>query len=372
MIKLLYLHKKTEMIQLTKESIIFETVSGSRLYGLNTSTSDTDIRGVFIAPKNDFYGLALQSQVNDDKNDIVYYELNRFGELLSKQNPNILEFLSPVDSCVRIKHVSFDKVLEHKNKFITRQIRNTFGGYAIAQIGKARGLNKKIYQPMDKEKKTPMDFCYVPKGAGTISVAEWIDNHFLIPQKCGLSALNHIKDGYAMFYDITNTDPNESFFRGICFDDSNDVHLSSIPKEGVSYECTVYYNKDGYSKYCKDYKEYWEWVEKRNPARYEKNMKVGKGYDTKNMMHCVRLLRMAEEMLRTGELHVYRKHDREELLEIRNGHRDYDELVAYAEGKLKLLDELVPNSPLPEKVDETLLNKVLIEIRDEHYAANRV
>jgi hypothetical protein len=72
-------------------------------------------------------------------------------------------------------------------------------------------------------------------------------------------------------------------------------------------------------------------------------------------------------MLRTGELNV-RRPDREELLEIRNGLREYDELVAYAEGKLKLLDELVPNSPLPEKVDEELLNKILIDIRDEYYA----
>ena len=31
--------------------IIFECISGSRAYGLDTPTSDTDIRGVFILPK---------------------------------------------------------------------------------------------------------------------------------------------------------------------------------------------------------------------------------------------------------------------------------------------------------------------------------
>ena len=43
---------------------------------------------------------------------------------------------------------------------------------------------------------------------------------------------------------------------------SNDLRMSSIPKsEIMKYEILIY-NKDGYQSYCKDYKEYWEWVEK--------------------------------------------------------------------------------------------------------------
>ena len=37
--------------------IIFEAISGSRAYGLATATSDTDIRGVFILPKDQCYSL---------------------------------------------------------------------------------------------------------------------------------------------------------------------------------------------------------------------------------------------------------------------------------------------------------------------------
>lgn len=347
---------------LKDSSIIFSAISGSHAYGLNTPTSDVDRRGVFVAPKSMFYGLHTPEQVNDEKSDTVYYEIGRFVELLTKQNPNIIEMLGMPESCVLKLDPLFDRILLNKSKFITRRIRDTFGGYAIAQIGKARGLNKKIVQPMEKEKKTPMDFCYVPAAKGsTIPLKMWLKAFGFAPENCGLAAMNHVKDGYALF---VNTSPE--FMRGICFDDGNDVHLSSIPKD-LDMQTVMFYNKDAYSKYCKEYAEYWDWVEKRNPARYEKNIEVGKGYDTKNMMHCIRLLRMAEEMLRTGELNV-RRPDREELLEIRNGLREYDELVAYAEGKLKLLDELVPNSPLPEKVDEELLNKILIDIRDEYYA----
>lgn len=74
--------------------ILFECISGSKAYGLDTATSDTDIKGVFLLPKEDFYGLNYIPQVSNETNDIVYYELGRYFELLLLNNPNILELLS--------------------------------------------------------------------------------------------------------------------------------------------------------------------------------------------------------------------------------------------------------------------------------------
>jgi len=34
--------------------ILFEVISGSRSFGLNTPTSDTDIKGVYYLPKEKF------------------------------------------------------------------------------------------------------------------------------------------------------------------------------------------------------------------------------------------------------------------------------------------------------------------------------
>ncbi|KES14222.1 putative nucleotidyltransferase, partial [Gilliamella apicola SCGC AB-598-I20] len=74
--------------------ILFEVISGSRAFGLATETSDTDIKGVFYLPKEKFYGLEYIPQISNASNDIVYYELGRFVELLLKNNPNILEVLA--------------------------------------------------------------------------------------------------------------------------------------------------------------------------------------------------------------------------------------------------------------------------------------
>ena len=38
--------------------IILECISGSKAYGLDTPQSDTDIKGVFLQPKPDFYAVS--------------------------------------------------------------------------------------------------------------------------------------------------------------------------------------------------------------------------------------------------------------------------------------------------------------------------
>ena len=67
--------------------MVFEVITGSKAYGLDTAKSDTDIRGVFVLPKDMFYGLEYTEQVNNETNDIVYYELKRFMQLLAKEQP---------------------------------------------------------------------------------------------------------------------------------------------------------------------------------------------------------------------------------------------------------------------------------------------
>ena len=52
--------------------ILLESISGSHAYGLNTPTSDVDVRGVFILPQDELYGLHYTEQVADDKNDVVF------------------------------------------------------------------------------------------------------------------------------------------------------------------------------------------------------------------------------------------------------------------------------------------------------------
>lgn len=128
----------------------------------------------------------------------------------------------------------------------------------------------------------------------------------------------------------------------------------------------MYFNKDGYSAYCKKYKEYWEWVGKRNEERYNTTMFHGKNYDSKNMMHVFRLLLMAKEIAIEGKVNVYRN-DRDFLLDIKHGKYEYDELVEKAEALKNELPLLYANSALVGEPDLVLVNKLLAGIRENYY-----
>ena len=40
------------------ELLLFKAVTGSRAYGTDTPESDTDYRGVFVMPRENFFGLS--------------------------------------------------------------------------------------------------------------------------------------------------------------------------------------------------------------------------------------------------------------------------------------------------------------------------
>lgn len=177
--------------------ILFECISGSKAFGLNTPSSDTDIKGVFYLPKNQFYGLNYIPQINNETNDIVYYELGRYVDLLMKNNPNMLELLATPADCVLYKHPIMDCL--SIDMFLSKQCKETFAGYAITQIKKAKGLNKKIMNPLPKEKKSVLDFCFILDGYNTILAQEWLESNNFVQQNCGLIDMPHTKGMYALF-----------------------------------------------------------------------------------------------------------------------------------------------------------------------------
>ncbi|MBF8149194.1 nucleotidyltransferase domain-containing protein [Winogradskyella sp. F6397] len=338
-------------------SIIFESISGSRAYGLDTATSDTDIRGVFILPKEEFYSLNYVGQINNETNDIAYYELNKFVELLLKNNPNIMELLNVPEECVLYKHPIFDSI--KKEDFLSKLCKNTFANYAFTQIKKARGLNKKIVNPVDKERKSVEDFCYVRDEKQSVPFKGFITDKSLMPQHFGLVKLSHMKDCYNLFY-------NENLnYNGISRPNANEVCLSLVPKPEKPV-AVLYFNVDGYSTYCKKYAEYWNWVEKRNEERYKSNISHSKNYDAKNMMHTFRLLHMAKEIGLTNAINV-RRLDRDFLLSIKNAEFEYDDLVHKAEKMKSELDEIYTNSNLIDRPNTEKVNQLLYNTRNQFY-----
>ena len=238
--------------------------------------------------------------------------------------------------------------------------------------------------PIEKKKKRLLDFFYVlPVGTGrdlsvhenresiksknnspalNSSVQEWINDNNFKSSQIGLSKLSHIKDMFVMYYDASAV----LGYRGIVKNElSNEVSLSSIPK-GEQKIAYLYCNLEGYSKYCKEYAEYWDWIDKRNEERYNTNQQHGKNYDSKNMMHTIRLLQSAEQILATGTLNI-RVSNRDELLAIKAGEMEYDALLQKADDLIASIEHLYTTSTLPEVPDSEKLLGVLVGMREELY-----
>jgi uncharacterized protein len=343
-----------------KNLLLFECLSGSRAYGLDTPESDTDLKGVYYMPKESFYGLGYIPQISNETNDEVYYEIGRFVELLIKNNPNIIEILASPDDCILYKHPIMEQLTI--DMVLSKLCKDTFGGYALTQIKKAKGLKKKIVNPLPKTRKTVLDFCYVTQQYSSIKAKKWLKQNGLSNANCGLSKIPNGNNLYALFY----SEGNEMKYRGIVNKEfANEVSVSSVPT-GEKELAYLFFNKDSYSSYCKEYSEYWDWVEKRNKERYNLNIAHGKDYDSKNMMHTVRLLQVALEIVRDGTLNVKRS-NREELLAIKRGELEYQVVLEMAECLMAQIEKETVKSRLQDKPDYKQMENLLIEIREMLY-----
>ncbi len=343
-----------------RDMLVFDTVAGSHAYGTAVGGSDEDRRGGFVAPEAFLVGLEEIDLVSDAKGDEVYFELGRLVELLAKNNPNALELLGVPEDCVQYRHPVMD--LLKPEIFLSKLCAQTFGRYAMAQVRKARGLNKKIVNPEPERRMGLLEFCHVLVGQGSVPVKEWLEGQGYEARDCGLVAARHAPSVYAVFHD----GGGGAGYRGLLSPKDDAALLySSVAKEAEPVAWMAC-NIDAFKAHCRKHREYWEWVEMRNAQRYQTNTEHGRGYDSKNLMHTLRLLDMAEEIAREGVIRV-RRPNREFLLRVRNGEFGYDELVARAEEQMGRVEAAFERSDLPDAPDRERVNALLVEMRGEFW-----
>ncbi len=382
--------------------LAYEYIRGSQLYGLNTPTSDIDTGGVYLCTKDELHGLfGYKPQVSDERHDNTWFEIGELLRLLMKSNPTVLETLFvPADKIIGEVHPLMRLIIENRDKFVTKQCFNPFFGYAKSQIEKARGLNKKIVNPVER-RLSPLDLSYTFKGYGSQPFEEWLTERGLQQRYCGLTNVGNMRDMHAVYYDFgqhCQSEPNwmedEAYltftrnylelkdkaqaieflssaepigYRGAFSEgkEANDLKLSSIEKTLRNPICFISFNRDAYSQHCRSYAEYQRWVKERNPERYRSNL--DKTYDSKNMMHMFRLVHMASEIAEGRGVILERTHDRQFLMDVRNHKFEYDELMAKLEEDTARMNALMATSTIPDRIDPDFVNSLIIEIRNRQF-----
>ena len=314
--------------------LLYEYIRGSQVYGTNTPESDEDHGGIFIAPKDQLLGLGLDyvDEVSDAKHDTCWWELGKFMTLLLKSNPTVLEALYIPDDKVIFEHPFMTEIKKHRDCFLTKQAFLPLGGYAVSQIEKARGQNKKIHWDINQmTRKSPLDYVYTFCNQGSKNIQPWLEERGLEQRNIGLVNIPNMEGVYGAYYDFgqhiklnnitkeyfCSKDNSEDKFityildnfavRGIWDDyrsyernmesiwekisipkgghcgiispnkNSNELRYNShvtfsSVKKGDEPICWVVYNQGAYENHCRKYKEYEEWKKTRNKARYENNL----------------------------------------------------------------------------------------------------
>lgn len=353
--------------QLAIDNLIFECMSGSHAYGTNAAHSDTDIRGIFIAPPSYNFGLQSIEQVEFklDDLDTTYFELRKFIKLAANCNPNIIELLFTDDVNILKTTPSFKRLQENKNLFLSRKVFHTFSGYAHSQLHRIKGHNKWLVNPQPEREPSILDHAKIITvlngsieectNLSDYAYERYLNNSFLIK-------IN--ENTYRIYTSDKYKKPALSDDkRNICYLEEKEI------VSGAMFIGTLLINKEAHAKEHKEWKAYWDWKKERNPVRSK--LEEEHGFDTKHAMHLVRLLRMAKEILTTGQV-IVRRPDAKELIEIRDGKYDYNGLIHWADEAQKELKQIEKQSELPFSVDLTAINKLFLSIVMDYWKQNNI
>jgi len=96
------------------------------------------------------------------------------------------------------------------------------------------------------------------------------------------------------------------------------------------------------------------------------------GYDTKNASHLIRLLTMGIELLKTGELKIFRDKDVNMLLDIKTGKWPLEEVKFLAEKLFKYTKEAYAESTLSNEPNYLLAGKITMDILTDYLKTRKI
>ena len=348
------------------KNILVKHLAGSHAYGTNTPDSDVDYRGLFYSSANDFFSpFSTQGEVSDkSEEDTKFYELRKFLSLYTKCNPNIVETLWVDPSDVVYKTNIYDELLKYRKELLCSKVAFTYTGYAASQFSKMKLRHEWHQKRVDKPQQ--VDFLSISLDLFGVnktrfSLRNYLHGYRLIPLKDNTYGL-YEEIGYTCWNthdgSLKKENPSQEFFNNSKsllnilhdFNEYNFYYKKKLPL------LILKFNKKEYEDQMNNYHSLQNWEANRNQKRHDWEVKFG--YDVKNALHLVRLMRTGEEILKTGEVQVKRP-DASELLEIKNGKMTYEELeIFFKEKDAYIRNVLYKETDLPRDMNIELANEI--------------
>jgi len=167
----------------------YEVITGSVAYGMAGDTSDMDVVGFCIPPKDVIFphlrgeiaGFGKQKkqfenwqehhiQFGDKEYDFTIYSIVRFFSLCMEMNPNMVDCLFVPDNCIIHATQVGQMLRDNRHIFLSKACWPKFKGYAYSQLKKMKNKNP---QPGSKRAALIERFGYDTKfGAHVVRLAD--------------------------------------------------------------------------------------------------------------------------------------------------------------------------------------------------------
>lgn len=259
------------------KNICLLTLGGSHAYGMDTDTSDVDIRGCTLNSVAEVLTGKYYEQFTNDETDTVIYSFNKIIGLMENCNPNVIEMLGcRPDHYLYLSDVG-EELIKNRDMFLSKRCVNSFGGYANQQLRRLQNAMARDSYPRDEKEK-----------------------HILNTIRNMKYHLAEVYPGYSeedfnLYIDAsTRPDLGTEIFM--------DFNLKGFPLRdyrGIMAEMNTVINE--YSK-----------LNKRNTKKDDKHL-------MKHMAHLLRLYMMAIDILEKKEIITYREKEHDLLMDVRNG-----------------------------------------------------
>lgn len=345
---------------MANENCILRVVAGSHAYGTNIPSSDWDERAIFADIKQRvLLPFEKIEQIQFREDDKVYFELSKYMPLLLSQNPNVIELIWTDPKDVLFKNELGDLLLDNRHEFLSKQVTDSYVGYAMSQLKRIKGHNKWINNPQPEREPQMADYIsilwnysgdkennkrlakenYTAVSIGDGNFALWDNDKLNVKRKNWLDNKGNPVAFKKPEFDLINT--------------------QDLPPDVI-----VKTNKKLYEDGHENWKTYWSWKKNRNEKRSELEEKYG--YDVKHAMHLIRLLKSGVDILEKGIVPVKRD-DAAYLLDIRGGKYTYEEIIKESERLSEKVRYLSEKTNLPEKPNYDLAKEIMIEIYQKQW-----
>lgn len=309
------------------------TIMGSTAYGVSSDSSDFDVYGFCIPPKEmvfphlageiDGFGTKAprfeqwQEHHVQDRDalggkgreyDFSIFSIVKQFKLAMENNPNMLDALFTPHTCVLHSTKIANMVRERRKIFLHKGAWAKFKGYAYSQAHKVRTKDHRDYV---RELRSYEEQLEIPHDLKFVEAQEEKDQREKSPDFRG-TRLGHLTDSALSFY----------------------------------------------------VKQFREGLDRT--TRFE--MVKVHGYDVKFAYHIIRLLDECKQILTTGDIDL--QSNREELKAIRRGEWSEEHLFQVMAERERQMEAIhAACTILPDKPNEAAIRALLLECLEEHYGS---